>query len=86
MVGLFENIIALSRVVLIQLDFVGYVSGLKLMLPENARRKDTKQYEEVDIPICDPAPTSVGENLIPISTLDKVSLSVNIEGQWLMNS
>uniref|UniRef100_A0A1B6L435 U5 small nuclear ribonucleoprotein 200 kDa helicase n=1 Tax=Graphocephala atropunctata TaxID=36148 RepID=A0A1B6L435_9HEMI len=54
----------------------GFISGLKLMLPEGATRKDTKQYEEVNIPICEAAPTTVGSNLIPISALDKVGQMV----------
>ncbi|XP_046669965.1 activating signal cointegrator 1 complex subunit 3-like [Homalodisca vitripennis] len=54
----------------------GFISGLKLMLPEGATRKDTKQYEEVNIPICESAPTSVGSNFIPISALDKIGQMV----------
>uniref|UniRef100_A0A1B6DYT0 U5 small nuclear ribonucleoprotein 200 kDa helicase n=2 Tax=Clastoptera arizonana TaxID=38151 RepID=A0A1B6DYT0_9HEMI len=50
----------------------GYISGLKMMLPEGVVRIDTKTYEEVNIPISEPAPTSVGKKLIPINSLDEI--------------
>lgn len=50
----------------------GFISGLKMMLPENVRRVDTKVYEEVNIPVAEPAPVSVGSNLVPVSTLDDI--------------
>ncbi|KAK9503226.1 hypothetical protein O3M35_011843 [Rhynocoris fuscipes] len=49
----------------------GFVAGVKLMLPENVKRTDTKQFEEVHIPILPPTPLNVGNKLIPISTLDE---------------
>lgn len=50
----------------------GFFSGLKLMLPENAVRKDNKEYEEVFIPKNEPQPLEVGNNLVPISELDEI--------------
>ncbi|XP_073996642.1 activating signal cointegrator 1 complex subunit obelus isoform X2 [Rhodnius prolixus] len=49
----------------------GYVAGMKMMLPENVKRFDNKQYEEVNIPILPPSPLNVGNTLIPISSLDE---------------
>jgi hypothetical protein len=54
------------------------VSGLKLMLPENAVRKDTKEYEEVIIPKNDPAPLQIGNNRVPISDMDEVTYNVYV--------
>ncbi|CAH1400990.1 unnamed protein product [Nezara viridula] len=48
----------------------GYISGSRIMLPEDVKRVDNKQYEEVDIPVSSPGPLSVGNTLIPISSLD----------------
>jgi activating signal cointegrator complex subunit 3 len=45
---------------------------MKMLLPENVTRKDTKEYEAVDIPISKPAPLTVGENLVKISSLDEL--------------
>lgn len=42
------------------------------MLPEGASRSEFKQYDEVYIPACEPAPTSIGSKRIPTSSLDKV--------------
>ncbi|XP_063379753.1 activating signal cointegrator 1 complex subunit 3 [Cydia fagiglandana] len=50
----------------------GFVSGMKLLLPENAVRKDYKEYEEVIIPKTDQAPLSVGNNRVPISDMDEI--------------
>ncbi|XP_060805871.1 activating signal cointegrator 1 complex subunit 3 [Amyelois transitella] len=50
----------------------GFVSGLKLMLPENAVRKDLKEYEEVIIPKNEPAPLEVGNKRVPIAELDEI--------------
>lgn len=44
-----------------------------MMLPENVKRVDTKVYEEVNIPMAETAPVSVGSNLVPVSSLDDVS-------------
>ena len=43
-----------------------------MMLSSNVRRTDCKQYEEVNIPVSEPAPVSVGNNLVQISSLDEV--------------
>lgn len=50
----------------------GFISGLKMMLPENVKRVDTKMYEEISIPMAEPAPVSVGNNLVPVSSLDDI--------------
>ncbi|KAH9644006.1 hypothetical protein HF086_004267 [Spodoptera exigua] len=50
----------------------GFVSGLKLILPENAVRKDTKEFEEVTIPKNDPPPLTVGNQRVPIAELDEI--------------
>lgn len=49
----------------------GYISGMKMMLPEDVKRIDTKVFEEVDIPISPPAPLEVGNVLVPVSSLDE---------------
>lgn len=51
---------------------VGFITGSKLLLPENVQRKDTKMYEEVSIPASDPPPLSVGNNRIQIEELDDI--------------
>ncbi|XP_059051963.1 activating signal cointegrator 1 complex subunit 3 [Achroia grisella] len=50
----------------------GFVSGLKLMLPETAVRKDLKEYEEVVIPKNDPPPLQIGNKRVPISSMDEI--------------
>lgn len=50
----------------------GFVSGLKLILPENAVRKDTKEMEEVIIPKNDPPPLTVGNQRVPVAELDEI--------------
>ncbi|CAH2054677.1 unnamed protein product, partial [Iphiclides podalirius] len=50
----------------------GFVSGLKLLLPENAIRKDNKEYEEVIIPKNEPPPLQIGNKRVPISDLDEI--------------
>nr|XP_026497272.1 activating signal cointegrator 1 complex subunit 3 isoform X1 [Vanessa tameamea]XP_026497273.1 activating signal cointegrator 1 complex subunit 3 isoform X1 [Vanessa tameamea]XP_026497274.1 activating signal cointegrator 1 complex subunit 3 isoform X2 [Vanessa tameamea] len=50
----------------------GFVSGLKLLLPENAVRTDNKEYEEIVIPKSEPAPLEVGNKRVPISDLDEI--------------
>ncbi|XP_061729195.1 activating signal cointegrator 1 complex subunit 3 isoform X1 [Cydia pomonella] len=50
----------------------GFVSGMKLLLPENATRKDYKEYEEVIIPKNDQAPLSVGNTRVPVSDMDEI--------------
>lgn len=64
--------------------FTGYISGLKMMLPEGVVRIDNKTYEEVNIPTCEPAPTSVGNKLIAISTLDEVSF-IYLFSMYILN-
>lgn len=53
----------------------GFISGLKMLLPENTKRKDTKEYEEVIIPKNEPAPLSVGNTRVQISDLDEVNIT-----------
>ncbi|CAG5136749.1 unnamed protein product, partial [Candidula unifasciata] len=50
-----------------------YVSGTKLVLPENCTHKDDKMYEEVSIPPSDPAPIEIGEARVAISSLDEIA-------------
>nr|CAD7458407.1 unnamed protein product [Timema tahoe] len=50
----------------------GFISGTKMMLPANVERRDTKQYEEVNIPVSEQAPVNVGNKLVSISSLDEV--------------
>lgn len=74
---LFEIMTACStmqREILILMLFLGFVSGLKLMLPENAIRKDNKEYEEVIIPKNDPPPLQIGNKRVPICDLDEVNI------------
>lgn len=37
------------------------------------KRTNTNQYEEINIPLTDPAPTEVGNTLIPVASLDEIS-------------
>ncbi|XP_023246702.1 activating signal cointegrator 1 complex subunit 3 [Copidosoma floridanum] len=50
----------------------GYVSGQKLILPENVRRKDSQLCEQVDIPVPIMEPLTVGNKLVKISSLDEI--------------
>ncbi|XP_041983109.1 activating signal cointegrator 1 complex subunit 3 isoform X1 [Aricia agestis] len=50
----------------------GFVSGTKLILPESAIRKDTKEYEEVIIPKNEPVLLEVGNQRVPISSMDEI--------------
>lgn len=42
------------------------------MLPENAVRKDNKEYEEVIIPKTEAGPLEVGNKRVSISSMDEV--------------
>lgn len=53
----------------------GFIAGVKMKLSADVKRTDNKQYEEVNIPVSEPAPVSVGNNLVPISSLDEVKSS-----------
>ncbi|XP_046420627.1 activating signal cointegrator 1 complex subunit 3 [Neodiprion fabricii] len=50
----------------------GFVSGQKVMLPENVERKDSQLCEEVHIPVPPAAVLDVGNNPVIISSLDEV--------------
>ncbi|XP_059472919.1 activating signal cointegrator 1 complex subunit 3 [Neocloeon triangulifer] len=50
----------------------GFITNMKMLLPENVTRKDTKEYEQVDIPISKPVPLTVGEDKVKISSLDEL--------------
>lgn len=52
----------------------GFISGLQMLLPANAKRKDVREYEEVVIPKNEPAPLSVGNTRVQVSDLDEVNL------------
>jgi activating signal cointegrator complex subunit 3 len=49
-----------------------------MMLPVDAERTNNKQYEEVNIPVSEPVPVSVGNNLVPISSLDEVRIFLTV--------
>ncbi|KAF6205050.1 hypothetical protein GE061_019217 [Apolygus lucorum] len=49
----------------------GFISGVKMLLPEDVKRTDNKQYEEVHIPIPAATTLTVGNTLVPIASLDK---------------
>lgn len=46
-----------------------------MTLPEGVTRKDNKMYEEVSIPVSEPAPLNVGSKLVSIASLDEVRIS-----------
>lgn len=50
----------------------GYVSGQKIMLPENVEKKDTTMCEEVYIPIPESQPINVKYDTVMISSLDDI--------------
>jgi hypothetical protein len=50
-----------------------FVGNKKMMLPEGVERKDNRNYEEVYIPLPPISELPVGDELIPVSTLDDVS-------------
>ena len=52
--------------------FAGFIAGVKMMLSPDVKRTDNKMCEEVDIPVSEAAPLSVGKKLVPISSLDEV--------------
>ena len=45
----------------------GFIQGVKMTLPTGFNRKDSKKFEEVNIPAGEKAPLSVGNKLVPIS-------------------
>lgn len=53
-------------------SLTGFVSGQKVMLPENVERKDSQLCEEVHIPVPPAAVLEVGNNPVMISSLDEV--------------
>lgn len=62
------------------------MSGLKLILPENVTRKDTKEYEEVILPKNDPPPLEIGNKRVPVSDLDEVSTKIIISDKCILLS
>ncbi|KAK1135499.1 hypothetical protein K0M31_000088 [Melipona bicolor] len=50
----------------------GYVSKQKIMLPQNAERKDTEMFEEVSIPIPESQPIDVKYKSVMIDSLDDI--------------
>lgn len=44
-----------------------------MLLPASMERINNARYEEINIPLSEPAPTEVGNHLIPISSLDDIS-------------
>lgn len=52
---------------------VGYVAGSKLVLPDTAKRTETKMYDEVSLPAnLTPATLNVGEERVQIASLDEI--------------
>ena len=49
---------------------------MQMILPENIERKNTKVFEEVNIPPSDAAPTHVGQQRVKIEHLDDVSSDI----------
>lgn len=64
---------------------LGFISGTKVLLPENHKRKDTKMYEEVYIPASPPTLPSLEEDKILISSLDKVIIQNFLETSTTVN-
>lgn len=56
----------------------GFISGVKIVLPENIQRKDTKEYESVSLPAAkNKVPEFVARReLMPISSLDPIAQQV----------
>ncbi|XP_015598741.1 activating signal cointegrator 1 complex subunit 3 [Cephus cinctus] len=50
----------------------GFISGQKMMLPENVVRKDSQICEEVHIPVPPAIPFDVGNDPVMISSLDEI--------------
>lgn len=57
--------------------FVGFVSGQRIILPENVKRTDSQLCEQVDIPIPIIDPLTVGNNRVTISSLDEVCIKLH---------
>ncbi|KAG5681795.1 hypothetical protein PVAND_011203 [Polypedilum vanderplanki] len=52
---------------------IGFLSGNKILLPEDTVRKDSKMYEEVTIPAKEvPSNLTVGNNRVKIESLDEI--------------
>lgn len=52
---------------------VGFLSGNKILLPENTSRRDTQMYEEVTIPAREtPSDLEVGNNRVKVESLDEI--------------
>ena len=49
-----------------------FVAGVKMALPASMERINNSKYEEINIPVSDPAPMTVGNRLVPISSLDPI--------------
>ncbi|XP_058808781.1 activating signal cointegrator 1 complex subunit 3 [Phymastichus coffea] len=50
----------------------GFISGKRIILPENVKRTDSQLCEQVDIPVPDLDPLTVGNNRVQISSLDEI--------------
>ncbi|KAK6170203.1 hypothetical protein SNE40_018654 [Patella caerulea] len=49
-----------------------FVGGTKLCLPTGFDKTESKLYDEINIPPSDPAPTDIGNKLVPIASLDEI--------------
>lgn len=56
----------------INVYLVASLSYYQLALPGNFTRETNKIYEEVDIPATEQAPANVGQDRVPIDSLDEV--------------
>ena len=49
-----------------------FVAGVKMALPNSMERINNTKYEEINIPVNEGPPLEVGNNLVPISSLDEI--------------
>jgi ArsR family metal-binding transcriptional regulator len=72
----FNRLIFTVIIKLIFVYFSGYVANKKIMLPEGVDRKDTRLWEEVNIPIAEPGDLKVGDEKVQVDSLDQVSFYI----------
>lgn len=63
---------------------VGFISGGKLMLPDNVKRTDNRMFEEVQIPVNETPVLGVGNNRVSIKSLDEIG-QVAFQGTEQLN-
>ena len=52
--------------------FAAFVAGVKMALPSSMERVNNSKYEEINIPVSEGPPLEVGNQLVPISSLDEI--------------